>query len=163
MRQLLEAIGVHMVLSGDAKRNRDDYLEITTSLPFQVEVNTGFGILAKTYLDAATFHLGEPITAENAQTEAAIQAKNDALNFIESSFSSVRSPRQEIERGFRFWDTVSHSLDKGMRCGNLSASNQAEIRRSWLRSALWSRSKHPRHYPPLRPTSRRSLSRPMRG
>ena len=107
MRQLLEAIGDHMVLSGDARRNRDDYLDVVTSLPFQSDVNTGFGILAKTYLDAATFHLGEPITEENAKTDEAVQAKNNALDFIESSFSSVKSPRQEIERGFRFWDTVS--------------------------------------------------------
>lgn len=107
----MEAIGVHMVLSGDARRNRDDYLDINTSLPFQSDVNTGFGILAKTYLDAAAFHLGEPITAENASSEAAIQAKNDALTFIDASFSSVRSPRQEIERGFRFWDTVSVSYE----------------------------------------------------
>jgi hypothetical protein len=106
MRQLLEAIGVHLVLSGDARRNRDDYLDLVTSLPFQGDVNTGFGILAKTYLDAALFHLGEPITTENASTEAAISAKTEALNFIDSSFSSVRSPRLEIERGFRFWDTV---------------------------------------------------------
>lgn len=106
MRQLLEAIGVHMVLSGDARRNRDDYLDLITSLPFQSDVNTGFGILAKTYLDAALFHLGEPITAENANSEAAMAAKKEALNFIDNSFSSVRTPRQEIERGFRFWDTV---------------------------------------------------------
>jgi hypothetical protein len=46
MRQLLEAIGVHLVLSGDARRNRDDYLDLVTSLPFQGDVNTGFGSLA---------------------------------------------------------------------------------------------------------------------
>jgi hypothetical protein len=36
-----------MLLRGDAKRNRDDLLDIALSLPFQGEVNTGFGILAK--------------------------------------------------------------------------------------------------------------------
>jgi hypothetical protein len=107
MRQVLEAIGVHIVLSGDAKRVRDDYLDILVSLPFQAETNTGFGILIKTYLDAATFHNGDDITLENAKSESVANAKREALSFIEQSFSSVKTPLQEVERGFRFWDTVS--------------------------------------------------------
>jgi hypothetical protein len=75
-------------------------------LPFQTDVNTGFGILAKTYMDAATFHLGEPITQTNSNTDEARQAKRDALAFVEESFSSVKLPVQEVERGFRFWDSV---------------------------------------------------------
>jgi hypothetical protein len=112
MRQVLEAIGVHIVLSGDAKRVRDDYLDILVSLPFQAETNTGFGILVKTYLDAATFHNGDDITPENAKSESVAVAKRDALSFIEQSFSSVKTPLQEVERGFRFWDTVSACLSE---------------------------------------------------
>lgn len=104
MRQLLEAIGVHLVLSGNAKRMRDDYLDILVSLPFQAEANTGFGILIKTYLDAATFHFNEQITSDNAHKAG--PAKKEALNFIEQSFSNVKTPLQELDRGFRFWDTI---------------------------------------------------------
>jgi hypothetical protein len=31
------------------------------------------------------------------------------MEFIENTFSGVKNPRQEVERGFRFWDTVSLS------------------------------------------------------
>lgn len=76
-------------------------------LPFQTDVNTGFGILAKTYLDAATFHYGDSITEANAQTDEVQQAKRSALEFVEQAFTGVKNPIQEVERGFRFWDAVS--------------------------------------------------------
>ncbi|EKD04566.1 viral life cycle-related protein [Trichosporon asahii var. asahii CBS 8904] len=106
LRHLLEAINVHILLSGDARRMRDDYLDMCISLPFQVDVNTGFGILAKTYLDAATFHYGDTITAENAQTDEVKQAKKAALEFVDQAFTGVKAPTHEVERGFRFWDAI---------------------------------------------------------
>ncbi|KAK4683589.1 hypothetical protein P7C73_g6649, partial [Tremellales sp. Uapishka_1] len=107
LRYLFEAISVHMLLTGDARRMRDDYIDIALSLPFQGEVNTGFGILAKTYLDAATFHFGDSINEDNQSMETVKQAKKDAMVFVEQSFTSVKGPIQEVERGFRFWDAVS--------------------------------------------------------
>lgn len=86
---------------------RDDYLDMCISLPFQIDVNTGFGILAKTYLDAATFHYGDTITAENAPTDEVKQAKKAALEFVDQAFTGVKAPTHEVERGFRFWDAVS--------------------------------------------------------
>lgn len=77
------------------------------SLPFQTDVNTGFGILAKSYLDATSYHNQlEPITEEMIGTEGAETAKRQAILFIEENFSSVKAPVQELERGFRFWDAV---------------------------------------------------------
>lgn len=70
-------------------------------------MNTGFGILAKTYLDATTYHFGDTIIEEHASSDEAQTAKREALSFVEQSFSSVKTPTQEVERGFRFWDTVS--------------------------------------------------------
>lgn len=106
---LLEAISVHILLSGDARRNRDDLLDLCLSLPFQSEPNTGFGILAKTYLDAATIYFGDTITEESVQADAGkvAEAKGQALKFIEQSFESVKGPVEEVKRGFRFWDAVS--------------------------------------------------------
>ncbi|WWC59720.1 uncharacterized protein I303_102282 [Kwoniella dejecticola CBS 10117] len=115
LRHLCEAASVHMLLSGSARRNREDYQDFMLSLPFQSEVNTGFGILTKTYLDATTYHYEDTITEADAQSEKAIQAKKDALSFVEQSFSSVKLPVQEVERGFRFWDSIMaaiRSLDK---------------------------------------------------
>jgi hypothetical protein len=82
----------------------------TLGLPFQHEVNTGFGILAKTYLDAAVYHNNDSITEANMSTLQVVAAKQEAMLFVEQTFSSIRNPIQEIERGFRFWDTVSFGL-----------------------------------------------------
>jgi len=69
-------------------------------------VNTGFGILAKTYLDAATFHFGDTITEANVGSDTVQQAKKEALAFVEQNFTSVKMPSLEVQRGFRFWDSV---------------------------------------------------------
>lgn len=142
-----------MLLTGAAKRQREEYMELTLSmshlpcrfhifipcciststrfstghkdedgdedevswltfagLPFQSETNTGFGILFKTYLDVTLFsYEGDEggINASNANSDAAKEAKGQALDFVEQSFENVKSPKLEVERGFRFWDTVS--------------------------------------------------------
>ncbi|WVQ98301.1 hypothetical protein IAU59_005424 [Kwoniella sp. CBS 9459] len=115
LRHLSEAVNAHIMLSGHARRNRDDYNDVMISLPFQSETNSGFGILAKTYLDATIYHHDEIITDATAGTDKATQAKRDALGFVEQSFSSIKSPIQEVERGFRFWDSIMaaiRTLDK---------------------------------------------------
>lgn len=74
-------------------------------------MNTGYGILAKTYLDAAMYHLGgDSITPENANDPNVVDAKKAALVFVGDTFSSVKLPNLEVERGFRFWDAVSTTL-----------------------------------------------------
>lgn len=82
----------------------------SSGFPFQNDVNTGGGVLAKTYLDATTYHFGETIPLNKAETEEAKEAKRNALDFVEQSFTGVKMPIQEVERGFRFWDSVSHCL-----------------------------------------------------
>lgn len=78
-------------------------------MPFQTDPNTGFGILLKTYVAALSFHFDDQVTAENMDTEAAKKAKKEALVFVDQSFSSVKDPMREVERGFRFWSAVSLS------------------------------------------------------
>ena len=95
-----------MLLRSDARRARDDLLDIALSLPFQGEVNTGFGVLAKVYLDALT-HLNNQQRVRDPNAEGVREAKAMALEICEETFPGVRSPRMEVERGFRFWDVVS--------------------------------------------------------
>ncbi len=45
LRTLVEVTTLNMLLRSDARRERDDLLDIALSLPFQGEVNTGFGVL----------------------------------------------------------------------------------------------------------------------
>ncbi|OCF33804.1 COP9 signalosome complex subunit 5 [Kwoniella heveanensis BCC8398] len=144
LRHLSEAVNAHIMLSGHARRNRDDYNDVMISLPFQSETNTGFGILAKTYLDATIYHHDEIITEATASTDKAKQAKKDALDFVEQSFSSIKLPIQEVERGFRFWDSIMvaiRTLDKeqgpnpslAQRVVGKDVIEQFEKAEKWLR------------------------------
>ena len=95
-----------MLVRRDARQSREDLLDINLSLPFQSEVNTGFGVLAKVYLDALT-HINNRQRVRDPNAEGVKEAKAMALEICEETFSGVKSPRQEVERGFRFWDVVS--------------------------------------------------------
>lgn len=99
-----------MLLRSDARRARDDLLDITLSLPFQTEVNTGFGVLAKVYLDALT-HINNGTRVRDPNAEGVKEAKEMALEICEETFPGVKYPKLEVERGFRFWDIVSIHLN----------------------------------------------------
>lgn len=105
LRTLLEVTSLNMLLRNDARQARDDFLDITLSLPFQTEVNTGFGILAKVYLDALT-HINNGARVRDATAPGVQVAKEMALDLCEETFPGVKSPKLEVERGFRFWDLV---------------------------------------------------------
>lgn len=98
-----------MLLRGDVRRSRDDLLDITLSLPFQTEVNTGFGILAKVYLDALT-HINGGQRVRDPNGPGIKEAKGMALEICEDTFTGIKYPRAEVERGFRFWDVVSKTI-----------------------------------------------------
>lgn len=106
LRTLLEVTTLNMLLRHDARRARDDLLDIAISLPFQNEVNTGFGVLAKVYLDALT-HLNNQTRVQDPNAEGVREYKQMALDICEDTFLGVKSPKLEVERGFRFWDVVS--------------------------------------------------------
>lgn len=106
LRTLLEVTSLNLLLRHDARQARDDLLDINLSLPFQNEVNTGFGVLAKVYLDALT-HINNRQRVRDPNAEGVKEAKAMALEICEETFSGVKNPKQEVERGFRFWDVVS--------------------------------------------------------
>jgi hypothetical protein len=106
LRTLIELTSLNMLLHGHARRARDDLLDIALSLPFQTDVNTGFGILAKVYLDALVAMNGGKVTDKDA--EGVADAKDGALEICDETFEGIKYPRSEVERGFRFWDAVSY-------------------------------------------------------
>jgi hypothetical protein len=106
LRTLMEVTALNMILRSDARRGREDVLDVALSLPFQGDVNTGCGVLAKVYLDALT-HLNGGARVSDANGEGVREAKIGALEICEETFPGVKSPKAEVERGFRFWDVVS--------------------------------------------------------
>ncbi|KAH8103924.1 XPG I-region protein [Cristinia sonorae] len=105
LRTLLEVTSLNMLVRQDARQSRDDLLDINLSLPFQSEVNTGFGVLAKVYLDALT-HINNGQRVRDPNAEGVKDAKLMALEICEETFPGVKGPKQEVERGFRFWDVT---------------------------------------------------------
>ncbi|KAI0332775.1 hypothetical protein GY45DRAFT_1320700 [Cubamyces sp. BRFM 1775] len=115
LRTLLEVTSLNMLLRHDARRPRDDLLDINLSLPFQTEVNTGFGVLAKVYLDALT-HINGRQRVRDPNAEGVREAKQMALDICEETFPGVKNPKMEVERGFRFWDVVSARVPVAFFC-----------------------------------------------
>jgi hypothetical protein len=140
LRTLLEVTALNMLLRGDAKKGRDDCLDIALSLPFQGEVNTGFGVLAKVYLDALT-HLNGGVRVRREDVEAeggggGVRAMKDmALEVVEETFGGgVKYPKMEVERGFRFWDLALNAMRVmvGERAVTRELMDQFEAAEAWL-------------------------------
>jgi hypothetical protein len=143
LRTLLEVTALNVLLRGDAKRARDDLLDVALSLPFQGEVNTGFGVLAKVYLDALS-HLngGVRVRKEDLVLEeggggggAVRGMKEMALEVVEETFGmGVKSPKMEVERGFRFWDLALNGMRVMYKEGAVMRElmEQFEAAEAWL-------------------------------
>lgn len=112
LRGLLESISVNLLLRSDARRSREDYLDIALSLPFQSDVNTGLGILFKAFGDAVCHMAGgiEVVKASGTDgddKEKVDEAKIVTLGLLEEAFPNVKDVSKELKRGIRFWEIVS--------------------------------------------------------
>lgn len=107
-----------MLLRSDARRSREDYLDIALSLPFQTDTNTGLGILFKAYGDAVCHMAGSVEILKSAHGKGetkelveekikVVEAKKMTLGLLEEAFPNVKDVEKELSRGFRFWEMVS--------------------------------------------------------
>ncbi|KAG8788712.1 hypothetical protein FRC12_014285 [Ceratobasidium sp. 428] len=131
LRTLVEMIALNMLLQQHARRTRDDLLDVAVSLPFQTEVNTGFGILAKVYLDALVAIHGGPV--KDRDGEGVQEAKDGAMELVEETFTGVKNPRAEVERGFRFWDAALMTI----RNLNQDSSLSGDLAESFEKAQAW--------------------------
>ncbi|KZT50168.1 XPG I-region protein [Calocera cornea HHB12733] len=135
LRSLVELTSMNMLLRGDARRARDDLLDVALSLPFQADVNTGFGILGKTYLDALVALKGGRVEESEKDTDEVKDAKEQALGICDDNFDNVKYPRYEVERGFRFWD-AAYAAIKSLEAANEAVSPELVVEfdaaQAWL-------------------------------
>ncbi|SNX85841.1 related to MKT1 - retroviral protease signature protein [Melanopsichium pennsylvanicum] len=110
MRNLVEMLSMSLLVRGDARRSRDDYLDISLSLPFQTDVNTGMGIVVKCYLDGLLTFRGGPVTVEQVDDDEVVEAKHGVLHALDETFANVRDVRAELGRSFRFWSAVMEAV-----------------------------------------------------
>jgi hypothetical protein len=137
MRHLVEMIASTMLLRGDARRARDDYLDIGLSLPFQSDTNTGLGVVIKCYIEAfLAFHGAAPTEEEVAREDAEVkESKENVLSMLEGTFSKVRDVRNELQRGFRYWACLMVGVRQLVEKESISKelAQQFEGADKWLR------------------------------
>lgn len=116
LRGLIESIALNLLLRSDARRSREDYLELALSLPFTSDTNTGMGILFKAYGDAVC-HLAGGVEVlkragagtkggDEAEVQTVSEAKTQTLGLLDDVFPNVKNVTAELQRGFRFWHLV---------------------------------------------------------
>lgn len=100
LRTLIESTVVQLLLRGDAKRDRTDWLDIAGMLPFSFESNTVMGVIFKAYCDA--------VDSMMTEGQDAAEIKDSVVSALQDAFgSSIRDVKGEVQRAFRFWDAVS--------------------------------------------------------
>jgi hypothetical protein len=77
-------------------------LDIALSLPFQGEVNTSFGVLAKVSLDALTHVDGGVRVRRDVEAREGDGDERLALEVVEETFGGGWSTRKWRLRGIRF-------------------------------------------------------------
>lgn len=135
MRHLVEQLASSMLLRGDARRARDDYLDIALSLPFQTDTNTGLGVVVKCYIEAVIAFHGAAPREDEVDSEDVKESKEGVLKMLDETFGNVRSVRGELARGFRCWEAlmiaVAQLKDKDSIAKDVAADFEAA--NAWLR------------------------------
>ncbi|KAF8978452.1 hypothetical protein BGZ46_006454 [Entomortierella lignicola] len=98
LRHLGEALIIQMLMSNECQRDALEFTDLATQLPFAYETSTVLGILVKEYLEALVLNGG------NNKEQALEQVEK---NIGSTSASSLEdSIKEEVQRGFAFWDLV---------------------------------------------------------
>lgn len=96
LRDLIEVVLAGLLLGGDADRDRKDWTEMSTKLPFIDDNDCGLGIAVRTYLDDL-LHQTNPTSPE---TRAEVKAKGKEWFQHSESFAG------SLDIAFRLWDAV---------------------------------------------------------
>lgn len=112
LRSLVEMVTLSLLLKRTSPHPpRDDYLDLSLSLPFQADTNTGMGILVKCYLDALVTLQGGALPPDQAESPDVVEAKESVIEMLVETFDNIRDVTWELRRGFRFWDALVIAVD----------------------------------------------------
>ncbi|KAB8296693.1 hypothetical protein EYC80_002114 [Monilinia laxa] len=118
-RDLIEAIVASMLLSGQVVRNVNQYQGLGRSLPFDTDIDVGFGIAVKTYLDdyiKSDVPKDEKLRMKNAYSSTYLP---HAINFVE-----------DLDVAFSFFDALHKGVktlsDEEMKSGEKKTWDDAK-------------------------------------
>ncbi|KAF9427802.1 hypothetical protein BGZ94_004125 [Podila epigama] len=98
LRQLSESLLLMMLLSNECQKDNLDYTELAAHMPFVGEHSTVLGLLVKEYLEAQ-------VVDSKLSKDQAVHAVEEKLGA--TSLASLAEPvKEELQRGFAFWDVV---------------------------------------------------------
>ncbi|KAK9766816.1 hypothetical protein K7432_003834 [Basidiobolus ranarum] len=92
LRNQVEMSTLNLFLTNGCTKDRDDYLDITFSLPFLNDTNTALSIVTKAFLERRVQSNGESVSS--------------TLSSLKETFSSCVDLKLELENLFKFWDQV---------------------------------------------------------
>ncbi|KAJ5488996.1 hypothetical protein N7539_003886 [Penicillium diatomitis] len=119
LRNLIESVLVSLLLSGDADRDRKDWVELGVKLPFIDDNDCGLGIAVRTYLDDL------PLQANPTSPEARQEVKSKGKEWFQHSESFTGN----LDLAFRLWDAVYQ--------GTQNAGKEFKEARLWDNANKW--------------------------
>lgn len=105
-RNLLEMLTLSFFMNNLVKKDRDDYFDITDSLPFLADPNVALGLVCKYYLERIV----------EGQSAA------EALASTEKAFPTCISVKSDLEKGFQFWDQLFQAIQTLQKAQSISSS-----------------------------------------
>ncbi|WFC99749.1 hypothetical protein MYAM1_002494 [Malassezia yamatoensis] len=138
LRSLVEMVLFSMLLRSENRVPREDYLDLSLSLMFQSDVNTGLGIVVKCYLDALYTLNGGTIQAQDADSSSVQETKDSVIEMLDETFDNVRNVRLELQRGFRFWSALVKAVQSLAQDKVIDAeiAQQFQAADTWLKPMM---------------------------
>lgn len=102
LRQLSESLLLDMLLSNEIQKEDLNFTELAAYMPFASEHSTVMGMLVKEYLEA---HAVDP----KLNKEQAVHVVEEKLGATSLS-SLAESVKDELQRGFTFWEVVVEAV-----------------------------------------------------
>lgn len=111
LRSLVEMVTLTLLLKSESRQPRDDYLDLSLSLPFQTDTNTGMGIVVKCYLDAIYTLHGGAIQENETQNADVVESKDTVVEMLVETFENIRDVPLELRRAFRLWAALMEAIE----------------------------------------------------
>ncbi|KAG0054478.1 hypothetical protein BGZ83_011165 [Gryganskiella cystojenkinii] len=108
LRHLSEALILEMLLGNECQKETLNYSDLGTQMPFAYEPSTVLGVLVKEYL--------ETVTLANSSGAISTASKEQAVKQVEEHIGTTSlqslsgTVKEELERGFAFWEVVCEAV-----------------------------------------------------
>jgi hypothetical protein len=134
LRHLSEAVLLEMLLGNECQKDTLDFTELAASMPFAYEPSTVLGILVKEYLELLT--LNANANNNKIDKDLAIQQVEEHIGATSLS-SLANSVKEELQRGFAFWEVVCDAVK------SLAASNaiSKELAQEFQEANNWTKTR----------------------